>query len=100
MARTAITALKGNIVAQKDCDGIVNSADAHLIAGSGVCGALYKAAGPQLEPYTSRSAPLDLGEALASPAFELSCGYTMRLTQPRTRLHPGGAPRETPSWRL
>ena len=83
MARAAITALKGNIVAQMDCDGIVNSANAHLIAGSGVCGAIYKAAGPQLEPYTAPLAPLHLGEALASPAFELGCRYIIHTRGPK-----------------
>ena len=83
MARAAITALKGDIVAQSDCDGIVNSANAHLIAGSGVCGAIYKAAGPQLEPYTARLAPLGLGEALASPAFELGCRYIIHTRGPK-----------------
>lgn len=83
MARAAITALKGNIVAQTDCDGIANSANAHLIAGSGVCGAIYRAAGPQLEPYTARLAPLSLGEALASPAFELGCRYIIHTRGPK-----------------
>ena len=83
MARAAVTALKGNIVKQSDCDGIVNSANAYLIAGSGVCGAIYKAAGPQLEPYTARLAPLDLGEALASPAFELGYRYIIHTRGPK-----------------
>ena len=49
----------------------VNSANAYLIAGGGVCGAIYKAAGPELERYTRPFAPLGLGEAIASPGFNI-----------------------------
>lgn len=52
---------------QLDCDAIVNSANEYLIAGGGVCGAIYRAAGRELEPYTKRLAPLGLGESVISP---------------------------------
>jgi len=54
-------------VRQFDCDAIVNSANEYLIAGGGVCGAIYRAAGRELEPYTKRLAPLGLGESVISP---------------------------------
>jgi O-acetyl-ADP-ribose deacetylase (regulator of RNase III) len=66
MPQTTVTARKGNLVRQTDCDGIVNSANPQLIAGSGVCGAIYAAAGPRLEPVSRLLAPLQLGEAVVS----------------------------------
>ena len=66
MPLTTVTARKGNLVRQTDCDGIVNSANPQLIAGSGVCGAIYAAAGPRLEQVSRLLAPLQLGEAVAS----------------------------------
>ena len=72
----AVTACKGNIVQQPDCDGIVNSANPSLRAGSGVSGAIYAAAGPRLEPYALQFAPLQLGEAVATPALSMGVyGY-------------------------
>lgn len=71
-ATAQVTVVLGNILKQTDCDGLVNSANAYLIAGGGVCGAIYKAAGPELERYTRPLAPLGLGEAIASPGFEIT----------------------------
>ncbi len=70
-ATAQITAVLGDLLKQTDCDGLVNSANAYLIAGGGVCGAIYKAAGPELERYTRPLAPLGLGEAIASPGFNI-----------------------------
>lgn len=68
---TVITVVQDNIVKQADCDAIVNSANQNLRAGSGVCGAIYRAAGPELEPCSIKLAPLGLGEAVATPGFNL-----------------------------
>jgi len=38
--------MQGNIVAQADCDGIVNAPNGWPIAGGGVCSAIYVAADP------------------------------------------------------
>ena len=70
-ATAQVTVVLGDILKQTDCDGLVNSANAYLIAGGGVCGAIYKAAGSKLEPYTLQFAPLGLGEAIASPGFHI-----------------------------
>jgi O-acetyl-ADP-ribose deacetylase (regulator of RNase III) len=84
MTRTVITVVLGDIVRQPDCDGVVNAADASLMAGSGVCGAIHAAAGHRLEPYARRFAPLRVGEALATPGFELSgCRLIIHAVGPR-----------------
>ena len=78
-----LTAVLGNIVKQPDCDAIVNSANQNMRAGSGVCGAIYKAAGPALEPYSSKLAPLGLGEAVLTPGFNLPNRYVIHTRGPK-----------------
>jgi O-acetyl-ADP-ribose deacetylase (regulator of RNase III) len=83
-----ITVVQGNIVRQVDCDAIVNSANQNLRAGSGVCGAIYQAAGPALEPCTILLAPLGLGAAIATPGFDLPNRLIIHTRGPRYFLDP------------
>jgi O-acetyl-ADP-ribose deacetylase (regulator of RNase III) len=78
-----ITVVKGNIIKQVDCDGVVNSANPNLRAGSGVCGAIYAAAGPRLEPYSKQFAPLQIGESVATPAFDMHCRFIIHTRGPK-----------------
>lgn len=86
MSYAEVTVVKGDIVRQADCDGIVNSANQYLIAGGGVSRAIYAAAGPQLEPYSRQFAPLLLGEALATPAFNLLYRFIIHVRAPKFHL--------------
>ena len=78
-----ISVILGNIVRQPDCDAVVNAANKNLRAGSGVCGAIYDAAGPLLEPFSVKLAPLAVGEAVATPAFGLGCRYIIHTLGPK-----------------
>lgn len=60
-----------NIVKQSDIQAVVNSANANLRLGSGVAGAIHAAAGQELEQYCAQFAPLPLGQAIITPAFNL-----------------------------
>lgn len=60
-----------NIVKQEDIQAVVNSANANLRFGSGVAGAIHGAAGIKLEKYCEQFAPLALGKAIITPAFNL-----------------------------
>ncbi len=60
-----------NIVKQEDIQAVVNSANANLRLGSGVAGAIHGAAGIKLEKYCEQFAPLALGRAIITPAFNL-----------------------------
>jgi len=83
-----ITVVQGDIVRQADCDAIVNSANQHLRAGSGVCGAIHAAAGPALEPCSIRLAPLALGAAVVTPGFALPNRLIIHTRGPRYFVDP------------
>ena len=59
-----ITALDG------DC--IVNAANEQLLPGSGVCGAIHAAAGPELAEECLRVGHCGVGEARITGAYNLS----------------------------
>ena len=72
-----IEVVVANIVKQSDVDALVNSANANLRFGSGVAGAIHTAAGPELEEYCNRFAPIALGEAVVTPGFNLKNPYVI-----------------------
>ncbi len=86
-----ITVVEGNILHQADCDGLVNSANENLRAGSGVCGAIHAAAGPELEAHSHRLAPLPLGGAVATPGFRLSQRCVIHTRGPKYLFDPDPA---------
>jgi O-acetyl-ADP-ribose deacetylase (regulator of RNase III) len=72
-----IEVMVANIVKQSDVGALVNSANANLRFGSGVAGAIHTAAGPELEEYCKRFAPIALGEAVVTPGFNLKNPYVI-----------------------
>jgi O-acetyl-ADP-ribose deacetylase (regulator of RNase III) len=64
-------------------DIIVISANPSLLAGSGISGIIHKAAGPQLEAAAKPFAPLTPGQAIITPAFNLSAKYVIHTVCPR-----------------
>ena len=64
-------------------DIIVISANSSLLAGSGISGIIHKAAGPQLEAAAKPFAPLMPGQAIITPAFNLSAKYVIHTVCPR-----------------
>jgi ADP-ribosyl-[dinitrogen reductase] hydrolase len=83
-----VSLVQGDIIDQRDCDGIVNSANERLRAGSGVCGAIHRAAGPELEAFSQALAPLGLGQAVATPGFALSQKAVIHVRGPKYLLDP------------
>ena len=86
-----ITVVIGNIVKQSDCDGIVNSANQNLRAGAGVCGAIYSAAGSELEPCSIQYAPLGLGHVVVTSGFSLPNRWIIHVRGPKFFLDPDPA---------
>ena len=72
----------GDILKSK-ADVIVFSAHPSLLAGSGVSGVIHRAAGPELEKAAKILGPLSSGEAVITPAFNLSASYIIHAVCPR-----------------
>ena len=83
MNQTTINSVVGNLLKQDDCDAIVNSAHPSMLAGSGVCGLIHKAAGKELEAYGKQFAPLELTQAVFTPAFNLPYRAIIHVSAPR-----------------
>ncbi len=62
---------RGDIAAQPDLDAIVNAANTELWMGSGVAGAIKRAAGGAVEDEAVRQGPIALGEAVVTGAGRL-----------------------------
>jgi len=59
------------------------SANPSLLAGSGVSGIIHKAAGPGLEIHAKALGPIDVGQAILTPAFNLNAKYVVHTVCPR-----------------
>ncbi|MGZ4706684.1 MAG: macro domain-containing protein, partial [Acidimicrobiales bacterium] len=67
-----MTSWRGDITTL-EVDAVVNAANTALARGSGVCGAIFAAAGPQLDEACEAIGHCDTGDAVATPAFDLPC---------------------------
>jgi O-acetyl-ADP-ribose deacetylase len=83
MDTTRVTAVVGDIVRQPDCDAIVNAANPQLMAGGGVCGAIHRAAGPELEACAIKLGPITVGDAVITPGFQLPNRWVIHAVGPR-----------------
>lgn len=73
---------KGDITAQHDLDAVVNAANAQLLPGGGVAGAIHRAAGPGLEAECRPLAPIKPGEAVITAAHQLPNRYVIHCLGP------------------
>ncbi len=74
--------VRGNIANQPDMDAVVNAANASLLPGSGVAGAIHRAAGPGLEEECRGLAPIAPGEAVITNAHRLPNEYVIHCLGP------------------
>jgi O-acetyl-ADP-ribose deacetylase len=63
--------LTGDIAAQHDFDAVVNAANARLMPGGGVAGAIHSAAGPGLADECRPLAPIKPGRAVITAGHDL-----------------------------
>jgi O-acetyl-ADP-ribose deacetylase (regulator of RNase III) len=82
-----ITVVDGDITAL-DVDAIVNAANQHLAPGAGVCGAIHRAAGPELAAACARIGACPTGEARLTPGFRLKARHVIHAVGP---VWQGGA---------
>jgi len=67
----AVECIQGDITRQPDMDVIVNAANAALMPGGGVAGAIHRAAGRGLAEECHPLAPIEPGEAVMTSAHRL-----------------------------
>lgn len=78
----SLEVIQGNIANQPDMIAIVNAANAELRSGSGVAGAIHKAAGSELEKACQSLAPIKPGEAVITQAYHLPNRYVIHCLGP------------------
>jgi O-acetyl-ADP-ribose deacetylase len=71
-----------------DVDAIVNAANESLAPGGGVCGAIHRAAGPELARACAVIGRCPTGEARITPGFRLPARYVIHAVGPV--WHGGG----------
>jgi len=72
----------GDIARQEGIDAIVNAANAKLKPGGGVAGAIHRAAGPSLEKACGPLAPIEPGDAVITPGFNLPNPWVIHCLGP------------------
>lgn len=72
-----------NDITRMQVDAIVNAANTSLRMGGGVCGAIFKAAGPEkLQAACSALGGCETGQAVITPGFNLSAQYVIHTPGP------------------
>ena len=73
--------LQGDITAE-DVDAIVNAANGQLRRGAGVCGAIFAAAGPDLDAACASIGGCDTGDAVITPGFRARARFIVHTVGP------------------
>ena len=71
-----------NDITKMHVDAIVSTGNKYLRGGSGVNGAIHKAAGPLLEIATQKLGGCNIGEAKITRGYELPCRYVIHTVSP------------------
>jgi O-acetyl-ADP-ribose deacetylase len=76
-----LEAVQGDIT-QEAVDAIVNAANSGLARGGGVCGAIFAAAGPELDGACAELGGCPTGDAKATPGFRLPARWIIHAVGP------------------
>lgn len=63
-------------------DAVVNAANEHLLRGAGVCGAIFRAAGPRLDAACEDVAPCPTGQVRITPGFDAKARWIVHAVGP------------------
>jgi O-acetyl-ADP-ribose deacetylase len=83
-----VEAAQGDIT-REEVDAIVNAANTALARGGGVCGAIFAAAGPELDGACAELGGCATGDAKATPGFRLPARWIIHAVGPV--WHGGGS---------
>lgn len=81
-AGTRLECVTGDIARQPDMDAVVNAANAALMPGAGVAGALHHAAGPGLYAECRPLAPIRPGQAVLTGGHQLPNRFVIHCLGP------------------
>ena len=85
--------IKNASITDLDVDAVVNAANSSLWAGSGVCGAIFRAAGhSRLQDACDAIGHCDTGSAVITPGFDLKAKYIIHAVGPIWRGGFSGEP--------
>lgn len=82
MMNLRIECVTGDITRQPDVDAVVNAANARLMSGGGVAGAIHRAAGPALARECEPLAPIRPGEAVITGGHKLPNRWVIHCLGP------------------
>jgi O-acetyl-ADP-ribose deacetylase (regulator of RNase III) len=88
-----LLAVRGDIT-QETTDAIVNAANSSLAPGGGVCGAIHRAAGPELARACAELGGCLTGDARITPGFALKAGHVIHAVGPVWHGGAKGEPEE------
>src|SRR6476469_3984447 len=78
---TTLRAIQADITTL-DVDAIVNAANESLAPGGGVCGAIHRAAGPELAEACAKIGGCPTGSARITPGFRLTARHVIHAVGP------------------
>lgn len=82
IAGVTVELTTGDITAQPDVDAVVNAANAELLPGGGVAGAIHRAAGPGLAAECAAHAPITPGQCVATGGHQLANPHVVHCLGP------------------
>jgi len=86
-----VRAFRGDIT-RLQVDAVVNAANARLARGGGVCGAIFAAAGPELDAACAAIGGCATGDAVLTPGFRLPARFIVHTVGPVWRGGHDGEP--------
>jgi O-acetyl-ADP-ribose deacetylase (regulator of RNase III) len=81
MTFVRVEAVQGDITTRR-VDAIVNAANGSLRRGGGVCGAIFAAAGPELDRVCAAIGGCATGDAVVTPGFDLPAAWIVHTVGP------------------